>query len=90
MKLEFTEISMIEIEAFYEQILEDVLQFKGATYSIDFSKVEVLSLPAIQVLISVRNYCNTQDISFECTNIHSNSILQSLETYNLKDRLGVK
>ncbi len=90
MKLEFTEISMIEIESFYEQILEDVLNFTGSTYSLDFSNVEILSLPAIQVLISVKNYCNTQDIKFECTNIHSSSILQSLETYNLKDRLGVR
>lgn len=90
MKLEFTEISMLEIESFHNQILEDIQEFTGEVYSIDFSTVEILSLPAIQVLISLKNYCNNQNIKLECINIHSNSIIQSLDTYNLKDKLGVK
>jgi len=89
-KLEFTEISMIEIESFYNQILEDINKFTGETYTVDFSAVEILSLPAIQVLISLKNYCDNQNIKLECINIYSNSIIQLLETYNLKEKLGVK
>jgi len=89
-KLEFTEISMIEIESFYVQILEDIKSFTGEIYTVDFSNVEILSLPAIQVLISLKNYCENRNIKLECINISSSSILQSLETYNLKEKLGVK
>ena len=90
MKLEFTEISMLEVESFHKQILEDIKSFTGEMYTVDFSDVEILSLPAIQVLISLKNYCDNKDIQLECINIDSNSIIESLETYNLKDKLGVK
>lgn len=90
MKLEFTEIGMIEIESFHNQILKDVQEFTEKVYTVDFSNVEILSLPAIQVLISLKNYCDKKNIKLECINIQSNSIMQSLDTYNLKDKLGVK
>jgi len=90
MKIEFSEISMIEIESFYTQLLEDVSTFHGETYSLDFVNVEVLSLPAIQVLLALKKHCDDENIKLECLNITSDSILQSLEIYNLKDKLGVK
>jgi len=81
---------MIEIESFYDLVLEDVKKFTGEVYTVDFIDVEILSLPAIQVLISLKNYCDNKNIKLECVNIDSNSIIQSLETYNLKEKLGVK
>ena len=90
MKLEFTEISMPEIEDFYKSILDDISSFKGDTYTLDFDGVETLSLPAIQVLISLKKYCEEKDIELECINIKSSNIIETLEIYNLKNRLGIQ
>ena len=90
MKLEFTEISMTEIDDFYQCILTDISKFEGEKYTLDFVSVESLSLPAIQILISLRKHCDDKNIQLECININSSNITESLEIYNLKDRLGIK
>lgn len=90
MKIEFSEISMIEIESFYNLLLNDITTFKENIYTLDFSEVETLSLPAIQILISLKKYCDNESIQLESININSATILQSLEIYNLKNILGVK
>lgn len=90
MKIEFNEIGMIEIVDFYEQVLNDITNFTESVYSLDFSEIEVLSLPAIQVLLSLKKYCDSKNIKLECINIESDNIKQSLTIYNLNEILGVK
>jgi len=89
-KIEFSEIGMIEIEEFFKLIISDIIEYTEKEYILDFDNVEVLSLAAIQILISLKKYCDEKHIEFNCININSNSILQSLEIYNLKETLGIK
>jgi anti-anti-sigma regulatory factor len=86
--IELSEIGMNEIESFYKSIKNDIYQYKNDIYILDFSKVEILSLCAIQLLICLKKHCNESNIRLSCININSNNIIQSLKTYNLQDTLG--
>jgi len=89
-KIEFNEIGMLEIETFYNQLVEDISSYTDDVYTLDFLEVEMITLPAIQVLLSFKKHCNKKNIELESINIHSDHILQAIETYNLKKTLGVK
>jgi hypothetical protein len=88
-KIDFSEISMIEIDSFYKKLLEDIALNTEDIYTLDFNDVESLSLPAIQIIISLKKYCEKSNLQLKCINITSNKIIQEIETYNIQDIFGV-
>jgi anti-anti-sigma regulatory factor len=80
---------MIEIESFYQTIIEDMSDWESETYTLDFINVEIISLCAIQMLLSLKKFCDESNIQLICTNINSNNIIQTLKTYHLLETLGV-
>ncbi|PHR72051.1 MAG: hypothetical protein COA66_07550 [Arcobacter sp.] len=89
MKIDFTEIGMIEIDSFYKKLVSDLSGKNNAIYTLDFADVESLSLPAIQIIISLKKHCDACNIELKCINIVSHKILQSIKIYNIEDVFGL-
>lgn len=89
MIIEFNELSIIEIEEFKSLLLDTIKNLSDDTLTLDFSSVEKIDLISIQVLISCKKYCDDLDIKFNCINLQSNQLKQSIEIYNLKHTLGI-
>jgi len=89
MKIDFTEISMIEIDSFYTKLVEDLSLNDNASYTLDFLDVEFISLPAIQIIISLKKHCDASNIELKCININSPKIIQAIKTYNIQNIFGL-
>ena len=89
MKISLTELSITEIETFYKMILDHLNHLDGSILTLDFESVESVDLSVIQLLLSLKKYCDGVDITMNCINIQSEQFKQSITTYNLVEKLGV-
>ena len=89
MKIEFEELCVREVKEFHKLLLNEINTLPNNIFTLDFTKVEEIDLCAIQLLISLGNYCKSFDIQLQCTNINSTQVIQSIKTYNLDKHLGI-
>ena len=89
MKIEFSELSIIELKEFKFLLLETVKNHDDDTFTLDFVNVEKIDLVNIQVLLSCKKYCDELNIKFKCANLQTNQLKQSIEIYNLNNTLGI-
>lgn len=87
MKISFEEITINEIEEFYKMIQEELNSLSEKKLVLDFENVEQIDLITIQILISLKKYCNDKQIELEFLNMSSRNILESIEVYNLQKHL---
>jgi ABC-type transporter Mla MlaB component len=90
MKIPFNELCIQDIESFYKILFNDVSKLKDKSFILDFIEVERVDLSAIQLIISLKKYCDSLDISLELININSSQLKQSIQIFNLENILGIK
>ncbi len=89
MKITFDELNIARTENFHDSILEKLKDNKGDTFTLDFESVEKIDLSNIQLLISLKKYCNANNIELKLDNLNSEQIKQSIKIYNLDEQLGI-
>lgn len=89
MKIAFNEIGMIEIEQFHKQLLKSVENKEIAQLELDFIDVAKLGLCGVQVLISLKKYCDEFNIELKSVNTNASQLKASIETYKLEKILGI-
>ncbi len=89
MKITFDELNIARTENFHDSILETLKDNKGDTFTLDFESVEKIDLSNIQLLISLKKYCNANNIELKLENLNSEQIKQSINIYNLNEQLGI-
>ncbi len=90
MKITFDELCIQDIESFYKILLNEVSNINNKSFILDFIDVERVDLSAIQLIISLKKYCDSLDISLELININSSQLEQSIQIFNLENILGIK
>lgn len=90
MKIEFEELSISEIEVFNEQIIKALEELEGDQFVLDFYNVDRIELSVIQLLLSLKKYCDDSNINLVFENINANHLLESLKIYNLEKLFGVE
>ena len=75
MKIEFTSLTIYEVEKFQEILLN--LLKKDEDIELDFSNVEKIDMTVIQLLISFQKSCDSQSKFLKLKNINE-PVLQSL------------
>ena len=90
MTLGFDELNIYEIENFKQEILNDLEENESpGKFELDFEFVEKIDLSSIQLILSLKKYCDTNNIDLTITNIKARQVKQSFKMYNLKTSLGV-
>ena len=87
-KITYNELNIYEIENFHRDILNS-LEAYGDIFELDFEDVSKIDLNSVQLLISLKKYCDEQNIKLKLINISTKQIKQILKMYNLTDYLGV-
>lgn len=90
MKIPFHEIGMIELEQFHKMLLESVENKDVESLVLDFSDVSKMGLCSVQVLISLKKYCDEFNIELKLENMGSSQLKNSIQTYKLDEILGIK
>jgi len=75
MKIEFTNLTIYEVEEFQEILLDELK--KPLDIELDFINVEKLDMTVIQLLISLKKSCDLQSKLLKIKNINK-TVLQSL------------
>ena len=88
MKISFSELNIYEVENFYKKILKE-LQNAKSSFTLNFTNVEKIDLNNIQLLISVKKYCISNNIDLKLTNIQSDQVKQMLKLFNVNEKLGI-
>lgn len=89
MKIEFEEITISEVEQFHKQVMTYIKNFKDETLILDLEDLDKVDLCGMQVFLALEKYCNNLGINLEFKNIGSNSLEQSIKTYNLEKLFGM-
>ena len=88
MKIALKEINIYEIEKLYKKILKDVSSVKSS-YTLNFENVEKIDLSGIQLILSLKKYCDKNSISLKLININSVQIKEIFEQFSLNKSLGL-
>ncbi len=88
MKISFTELNFYESENFHKKILKE-LESTNSSFTLNFANVKEIDLSSIQLILSLKKYCDTNNIDLTITNIKARQVKQSFKMYNLKTSLGV-
>jgi len=89
MKIILTELTIYEIEGFYNKVLKE-LQNTKKSFTLNFSDVEKIDLSAVQLLISINKFCLDRNINFKVTNIQARQVKQIFKMFNLYEILKVQ
>ncbi|WP_455755957.1 STAS domain-containing protein [Sulfurimonas sp.] len=90
MKVLFSELGVLETEKFHQLLLDKIEHIEEDVLTLDFSDVERIDLSNFQIIISLKKYCDTKDISLKLENMNSKDIKKSIQIYNLYEALGLK
>lgn len=90
MKIKFDELCIQEAEAFYKLLQDEISNLQGNPLILDFSDIEKIDLSAIQILISLKKYCESINIDFILINMDSSQVQQAINTFNLNHSLGLE
>ena len=89
MKISFKELNIYEIEKFHQKILKDIKTAK-TSFTLNFADVQKIDLSNIQLILSLKKYCDEKNIKLNITNITAKSVKQTLKMFNLNSTLGVE
>ena len=68
MNIEKDELNIYEVEALYQELLDE---FKNNSISIDMQKVNKIDMSVIQLFISAQKSCQENSKQFELKNVNS-------------------
>ena len=88
MVIRFTELNMYEVENFYKDIMEDLANGEPS-FILDFINVKKIDLNNIQLILSIKKFCDQQNIKFQIININSKQIEQIFKMINIKKLIGL-
>ena len=88
MKISFTELNIHESENFHSKILKE-LESTNSSFTLNFANVKEIDLNSIQLILSLKKYCDENNINLKITNIEARQVKQSFKMYNLNTALGV-
>ena len=89
MEVLFKELNIYEIDKFHQKLLEDV-KTSDESFVLDFIDVQKIDLSNIQLILSLKKYCDEKNIKLNITNIKAKQIKQTLKMFNLNSTLGVE
>ena len=89
MKIKFDELCIQEAQSFYKIIMDELSIIKNNPLILDFSNIEKIDLSAIQILIALKRYCETSNISLTFINLDAIQVQETIKTFNLYDELGL-
>lgn len=90
MTLGFDELNIYEISNFKQEILNALEENESKDkFELDFEFVESIDLSSIQLLLSLKKYCDDKKLKLHLININAKSIRQKLKLFNLNETLGV-
>ena len=90
MKIKFDELCIQEAEAFYKQLLDEIDNLQGNPLILDFSNIEKIDLSTIQILISLKKYCESINMDLILINMNSSQVQQTINTFKLNSSLGLE
>ena len=89
MKISFKELNIYEIEKFHQKILKDIKTAK-TSFTLNFADVQKIDLSNIQLILSLKKYCDEKNIKLNITNIKAKQVKQIFKMFNLNSILGVQ
>ena len=90
MKISFNELSIYEVENFKQEILNALEENEDKNiFELDFEFVESIDLSSIQILLSLKKYCDKEKLKLQLININAKAIKQKFKLLNLNEVLGV-
>lgn len=87
MIISYNELGITEIQSIFEEIQEELSNLEDNSFIIDFKNVEKIELCGIQLLLSLKKYCESSNISLKLNNIKYDDLEETIQTYNLKEKL---
>ena len=88
MKISLNELSIYEIENFHKTILKEISSSK-TSFTLNFSNVEKIDFSNVQLILSLKKYCDEKKINLKLTNIDARQVKQTFKMFNLYDTLGI-
>ena len=82
MNISFTELNTYNIENFHSEILKE-LESTTSSFILDFEGVEKVDLINIQLILSLKKYCDEKDIGLKLINIKAKQIKQTFRLFHL-------
>jgi len=89
MKISFEELTMYEIESFHKKVLKELSNAKSS-FTLNFANVKKIDLNNIQLILSIKKYCDEHNINLRLTNIESKQLKQTFEIFNIEQNLGIQ
>ncbi|MCU7836797.1 MAG: STAS domain-containing protein [gamma proteobacterium symbiont of Taylorina sp.] len=88
MKILLNELNIYEVENCHKKILKEVQSVKSS-FTLNFSNVEKIDLNSIQLILSLKKYCDEKAIHLKLTNIEARQVKQTFKMFNLNQTLGI-
>lgn len=88
MKISFNELTLDKIDDLHAEFLEHLEEIEDGKIILDFSDIKKVELPAIQLILSLKKYCDNNKIEFKIENLNTKSVKQTLSLLNLTKILG--
>ncbi len=88
MKISFTELNMYEVENFHKKVLKDLEKVKSS-FTLNFTDVTKIDLNNIQLLLSIKKYCDEKNIDLKITNLNSKQLKQTFKLFEIEKLIGV-
>lgn len=89
MKISFTELNMYEVENFHKKVLKDLEKVKSS-FTLNFTDVTKIDLNNIQLLLSIKKYCDEKNIDLKITNVNSKQLKQTFKLFEIEKLIGVE
>lgn len=90
MIVEFEELIIQDIESIHKVLLDEVSKIEEKSFILDFAQVERIDLSAIQLILSLKKYCESLNIDLKFINMNSSQLKQSIKVFNLTNLLGIE
>jgi len=89
MKISFTELNMYEVENFHKKVLKDLEKVKSS-FTLNFTDVTKIDLNNIQLLLSIKKYCDEKNIDLKITNVNAKQVKQTFKMFEIEKLIGVE
>jgi anti-anti-sigma factor len=89
MKISFKELNIYGIDKFHQKVLKDIETAK-TSFTLNFTDVQKIDLSNIQLILSLKKYCDEKNIKLHITNIKAKQVKQTFKMFNLNTVLGVE
>ena len=89
MKILFNQLKINEVEAFQKLLIDEIQSLESKILELDFEDIEEIDFCIIQLLISLKKYCEKLDIDIKYLNINSRQVKQAIKIFRLEKTLGI-